>query len=163
MSKKNYSFSLVFLFAIFLFFLIEGCDDSGINPDETSIGGTVTFTSTNLYPSNLGYYAISLYPEQAPALGSDPLRSDSLNISISGNTASAYFKMSGIGSGYYYIAVTWIRKPNSPYEPNAPILGTFGCDTTHGCTSHTRIEFPSYAGTNNTKILSWTDTLKKLN
>lgn len=163
MSKKYYRYVIIFFFSTFLFSLIHGCDDSGINPEETFIAGTVTFTNTNLYPSSQGYYAISLYSEQAPALGGDPLRSDSLNISVSGNTASAYYKMSGIGTGFYYVAVTWIRKPNNPYDPNAPILGTFGCDTTHGCSSHTRIEFPSYAGTGNCNIISWSDTLKKLN
>jgi hypothetical protein len=156
---------IILLSSISVFTLFQGCGEDSVGPEESDISGVVRFTDTILCRSG-GYYAISVYPDQSPVFTcAPPIRSDSLGICTSGNTSSAYYQIKGLVSGSYYIAVTWIRKPNPPYSPREPILGTYHCDTARwtSCNNHIKIVYPSYAGTGNINIIAWTDTLKKLN
>ena len=141
---------------LFAFIFIISCgEDSGINAAESDVSGTVTFVNTTFYTSG-GYYAISIYTSVPTGAGANPIRSDSLKV-LSG-TSSYFYSVKGLAAGSYYAAVTWTRSGT-----NLPVLGTFGCDTSRTCSSHTRFDYPNAAGTGSTNIISWTDTTRRLN
>ncbi len=148
-------FPMLILFAFI--FLISCGDEGSINPTATDVSGTVTFVGSSFYSSG-GYFAISIY--SGVPTSSNPIRSDTLR--VVGGTSSYFYRILDLPSGSYYAAVTWIRTNTSSTTP-VPVLGTFGCDTSRTCTTHTRFDYPSAAGTGATNITSWTDTTKKLN
>ncbi|MGH2574606.1 MAG: hypothetical protein ACRDFC_02790 [Ignavibacteria bacterium] len=154
--------NLIYLSTLFFIIILsKGCGEESLTPTGEDISGIVTFTDTNLITTG-GYYAVSVYADQNLPFDTNPIRSDSLAITRSGNIYSSYYRIGGLAAGRYYIGTSWIRRP---YIQSllTPALGTYGCDTNHSCSAHIRIEFPSFAGTGNVNFLSWTDTLKKLN
>ena len=121
-----------------------------MNPSGTFMGGTITYTSTNLRTSD-GYYAVSFYGDSTSPLSHVPIKIDSLIITIGGGLASTYYKESNLGSGNYYIASTWIR--NSDHARF--IIGALGCNISH-CVAPTQVTYPNYAGTGSLDFLSRT-------
>ncbi len=158
--KKNIYSLILFIIVLSSFcYFTSGCDDAGIQDSGDHVTGYVTFTDTNLCKG--GYYAISMYRNKTNPFDTLPLRSDSLTMTKQQNLYKCYYKFSGVTSGSYYFAVTFIR---TPFNPNrlVPVLGSRGCDTNHSCTAHILVAFPNHSY-EDCNILSWTDTLKKLN
>lgn len=151
-----------FLLAIFVvtFFLIIHCGEDSLNAPQDFISGTITFTDANLNYTG-GYYAISIFSSVSNLTTRNPVKSDSLAVVISSGRGSAYYKMSGIASGDYYIGTTWIRSSDKAV---LGVLGTYGCDTIYSsnCTSYQKVTIPNYAGTGNVSFKSWTDLSKKI-
>jgi hypothetical protein len=157
--KRNLTTRVIYSFLLVYFFSLQSCtDDSSVNPKDSFISGTVTFTNANLNYSG-GFYAVSLYEDSTNPFTKTPLRSDSLAITISGGVASAYYKLSNLTDGNYYVGATWISRSSGSIW----VLGTYGCDTLPGqyCTP-TKVTFPNYAGTGNLSFRSYTDINKAL-
>ncbi len=127
------------------------------NPPGDSFAGIVTFTDSNLIRTG-GYYAVSIYKDTANPFTTYPLRNDSITITIVNHSTSSTYEISGIGTGNYFVGVTWVR--SSDGKPI--LLGILGCDTSRTCTNYTKLIFPNFEGVSR-NILSWTDTLKRLN
>jgi hypothetical protein len=159
MRNKFYRLIPIILLLPFISYFFQSCDDSSTQPEGDYIVGYVTFTDTNLVAG--GYYAISRFANRQNPFNTLPLKSDSLVMTKVGNVYKDYFKMSGVPSGSYYFAVTWIKYPIIPNLVPA-VLGTRGCDTNHQCTSHKLIMFPYYSY-EDCNILSWTNPAKRLN
>lgn len=141
-------------------FIINRCGEDSLNAPQDFISGTVTFTDANLSYYG-GYYAISIFSSLSKLHSRTPDRSDSLAIIVSGGKGSAYYKMSGVNSGDYYVGTTWIRSSDKAV---LGVLGTYGCDTLYSsqCSNYTKVEVPSYAGTGNVSFYSWTNVSKKI-
>ncbi len=150
---KNYLL-LVILSA--LFFFIQSCDDTVDSP-QYYIAGTVTFTDTHI-SSGSGYYAISIYADTTEPYQRAPIVSDSLVINVSGNTATATYRVNNVPSGTYHVGATWICTQT---ERISGVLGIYGCDTARSCMGN-HISIPNFSGSNECNFISWTDTLKKL-
>jgi len=159
MKKKITSAILFFIILPSLFYFAGGCDDSGVEEKGDHVTGYVTFTDTNLTQN--GYYAISMFENKSNPFYSKPLRSDALTMTKNGNQYKCYYKFSGVASGSYYFAVTFNRTPIDTVRV-PPVLGTWGCDNNPNCTAHKLVVFPNYSY-EDCNILSWTDTLKRLN
>lgn len=139
---------------ILLVLLISCSSPDDPNPPGDAFGGIVTFTDSNLIRTG-GYYAISIYKDTANPFTLYPLRSDPITITIVNHSTSSTYEISGIGTGNYFVGVTWVR--NSGGKPI--LLGILGCDTSRSCSTYTKIIFPNFEGVSRF-ILSWTDTLK---
>lgn len=158
--KKNILSSVVFALAMFsMFYFVSGCDDSGIQNEGDYVTGYVTFTDTNLIQG--GNYGISMYRNKSNPFDTMPIRSEAITMTKTNNQYKCYFKFSGVESGSYYFAVTFNRTPAIPNRL-IPVLGTRGCDTNRNCTSHKLVTFPNHSY-EDCNIISWTDTLKRLN
>ncbi len=136
----------------------QQCGDDALNPEQDFVSGTITFKNTNLLTTG-GYYGVSVYSDAANPFSQNPLAIDSVDISISGNTATAYYKISGLASADYYIGAVWIRSSDNCVRG---VLGTYGCDTLYNCTSSIKVTVPTAAGTGNLNFSCWTDTLRRL-
>jgi len=146
----------IFVFAS-LVLLISCSNPDDPNPPGDQFAGVVTFTDSNLIRTG-GYYAVSIYKDTANPFTTYPLRNDSIPITILNHLTSSTYEISGIGTGNYFVGVTWVR--NSGGKPI--LLGILGCDTSRTCTTYTKLIFPNFEGVSR-NILSWTDTLKRLN
>lgn len=146
----------VLLVSVLIFF--QRCGDDSINPAQDFVSGTVTFKNTSFHSAG-GYYAVSVFSDAANPFNQNPLAIDSVDINISGNTATAYYKISGLASADYYIGAVWIRSSDNCVRG---VLGTYGCDTLYNCTSSIKVTIPTAAGTGNLNFSCWTDTLKRL-
>jgi hypothetical protein len=153
--KKKLNVFLSSVVILSLALLIWRCGED-VNAPQDFIKGTITFKDTN-FNFNGGYYAVSIYGDNT--FVQVPIRSDSLAISIQGGVATAYYNLSGLASATYYVGATWIRRSDNSVRG---VLGTFGCDTVRGCTSHTGVVVPNFAGTGNINFYSWTDTTRRL-
>jgi len=149
--------------SIFAFFLIhQGCElPQDFNPPGDNMSGMIIMADTNLITDG-GYYAVSIFSADSTSPFSRvPYLSDSLSFYIRYGVYQSNYDVSGIGSGKYYVACTWMRYPHNPHE--IPIvLATYGCDTLSNCTSHKVIYYPNYEGVYR-NIISWTDTAKGIN
>ena len=155
--KKKYLLTFLYTFSIVVLFnLLYSCSDDSVNPQSNYIGGTVTFTDSNISYGG-GYYAISFYGDSTNPFTKAPILSDSLAITTSGGVTSAYYKETSLPTGYYYVAATWISHSSG----DVYALGTYGCDTAANCTS-TKITYPSYSGTGAISIKSYTSIYKAL-
>ena len=141
---------------LILTYLFQSCDDS-VNTPQDYVAGTVTFIDTNITHMS-GYYAVSVYAELLNPYSHAPVQSDSVEITRSGNTVTAPYKVSGLGSGNFFVAATWIR--NSDRSVGA-VLGIYGCDTARNCAG-TKVALPNYEGAGSCNIFSYTDTLRRL-
>lgn len=158
--KKN--ILSLFMFALILFtvsYYNSGCDDAGVQSEGDYVTGYVTFTDTNLIKA--GYYAVSMYRNKSNPFDTLPLRSDAITMTKTNNQYKCYFKMSQVANGSYYFAVTFNRNPAIPNRL-IPVLGTRGCDTNRNCTTHKLVVFPNHSY-EDCNIISWTDTLKRMN
>lgn len=135
--------------------IIPDCGEDAVNLTQDFVRGTVTYNGTNFYHSG-GYYAVSVYADVTNPFSQQPVKSDSLEIATNG---TAYYDISGLASGDYYIGATWIRTSNRQVEA---VVGTYGCDTVRGCNTHIKVTVPNYAGTGNLNFYSWADLAKKL-
>jgi hypothetical protein len=155
------------LFIIIAMYLVpvfyESCGNPyDFNPPGDNMTGIVTFVDTNLMTTN-GYYAAAVYiADSANPFERCPLKIDSLVLKMRDNQVyEGTFDINGIGAGKYFVAAIWVRCP--PFSAEIPkVLGTYGCDTSKNCTTHTTIYYPNYQG-NFRDFNSWTDTAKKLN
>lgn len=132
--------------------LIWGCGEE-INAPQDFVSGTITFNDSNLN-FNGRYYAVSIFPDVSNPFGQPPLRSDSLAVVTSGGVTSAYYKISGLASGNYYIGATAINSSNGSV---IAVLGVYGCDTVINCPTPTKVTLPNYAGTGNLNFRSKTN------
>lgn len=158
---KTFFFKLLIPCVLIIFLInIYSCGEDSVNAPQDFISGTVFFTDANLNYSG-GYYAISIFSSIANLQSRTAVRSDSLAVSISSGKGSAYYKMSGIASGDYYVAATWIRSSDKVIQG---VLGTYGCDTLYNsqCSNYTKVTVPNYAGTGNVSFSSWTSLSKKI-
>lgn len=157
-TMKKYIFrvlQLVIIISVIILLQKCGADDS-VNANDSSIGGTVTFTGLTQNYSGVYYYAVAFYwADSSNPFGRRPVQIDSLQIPITGGSASAYYKTSGFTTGNYYVASALVRSSDRSV---ACILGSFGCDTSHTCaaqTNETKIALPSYSGNGYTDFKSW--------
>lgn len=136
------------LLFIVLFF---SCGDESVNAPQDFVSGTITYLDTNTTRTG-GYYAVGLYGDSASPFSHTPIRKDSLSISKSGNTATAYYKMEGLASGNYYIASIWVNSSSGAIS----VFGVYGCDENINCSSPTKVTVPNYAGTGSLNFKSST-------
>ncbi len=154
MSKKIFLKSAQAALLVVLIIVIQQCGgNDSVSPTGTYMGGTITYTSTNLVLTN-GYYAVSFYGDSTTPFGHTPIKTDSLGVGIGGGLASTYYKESNLPSGNYYIASTWIR--TNPPDHHVFVLGALGCNISHPCPDPTVVAFPNYAGTAALDFLSRT-------
>jgi len=140
---KKFNTIMVFTAAAFLSVFFITCDDSSVNAPQDFISGTITYIDTNIVHNTNYYYAVSLYGDSTNPFSHTPLRTDSVSVNISGGTASAYYKVTGLASGNYYVASVFVNNINH----NFTIFGELGCDENVGCSTPTKITIPNYAGT----------------
>jgi hypothetical protein len=137
---------------IAVLFIYSGCGEE-INAPQDFVSGTITFNDSNLN-YNGRYYAVSLFTDVSNPFSRQPVRSDSLAIVTSNGVTSAYYRITGIPSGNYYIGATLL---NSSTDSLIAVLGVYGCDTTVNCANPTRVTVPNFAGTGNLNFRSKTN------
>jgi len=142
MFKKFYA-TIIFSAAAFLSVFFLTCGDDSVNAPQDFISGTITFVDTNILHNNNYYYAVSIFGDSTNPFTHRPVESDSLTINISGGTASAYYKVTGLASGNYYVGCTYNNRTNG----NFSVMGELGCGENIGCSTPTKITVPNYAGT----------------
>jgi hypothetical protein len=150
---KRFFFAACVLSAVFI---IADCGDDAVNLQQDFVSGTVTYNGTSFF-TNGGYYAVSVYADVTNPFSQQPVKSDSVEINTTNGTA--YYNITGLATGNYYIGATWIRTSNGQVEA---VVGTYGCDTVRGCNNHIKVEVPRYQGTGNLNFYSWADLSKKL-
>lgn len=132
------------------------CDEGGVfQPKGNYISGYVIFADTN-YISGGGRYSVALYPLENPLFSSSPICS---NLLVTREENFNYFRITLEGETKVMLAVVW--EFDSTIHRRPIILATYGCDTTHGCTTHKIVEFPNFTGLNY-NMVSWADTSKRL-
>lgn len=147
--------------SVILLIFITACDPPmEVSRPGDKLSGIVTHHDSILYMTG-GYYSISVYnADSTNPFNRIPVRTDSLALKRLDWRYQTAFDMDGIPSGRYFIAATWSKYPRVPNE--VPIvLGTYGCDTTIGCSDHKRVDYPNYQG-NFRNIIAWTDPAKRL-
>lgn len=156
------SLEIISLAATAALFLTQSCDaPPDLNPPGDGLGGQIVFIDTNLITYG-GYYAISVYnADSTYPFHRVPYRSDSLQLIRRDYVYDAFYDMSGIGPGNYYVASTWFHYPKIPNE-RPIVLATYGCDTSNTCNNHIKIHYPNFEGVYR-NIISWTDTAKGRN
>lgn len=142
MFKKFYA-AIIFVTAACLSVFFLTCGDDAVNAPQDFISGTITYIDTNILHNNGYYYAVSIFGDSTSPFSHNPIRTDSVIVSISGGTASAYYKVSGLTSGNYYVGSTYVNRSNG----NFTIWGELGCDNNLGCPTPTKVTVPNYAGT----------------
>src|SRR4030095_16773404 len=141
MSKRNYKTILVYS-VIFLGVHFFTCGEDPVNAPQDFVSGTITYTDT-LLNYNGGYYAISIYGDSTNPFSHPPVRTDSITPTIQNGNVTAYYKVSGLASGSYYIGSTWKHRTNG----NVTLIGVYGCDENINCNNPTKSHSPSYSGT----------------
>ncbi len=142
---KKYFIKNIITFSLFSFLLIvfQTCGDDVAGSDTTnnSVGGTVSYIDSGFYFNSAYYYAVTIYPDSANPYTHTPVASDSVDINLQNKTA--YYKVSGLAPGHYYVASTYIR-----YSTRAivAVLGAYGCDTDPNCSNLTVVTVPNAAG-----------------
>ncbi len=131
-------------------------------PDANTISGTVTFADSNFIATG-GTYLISAYASWPPM--GPPATYDTIKINRNSSTGKwnqAYdYKLKGLNNGDYAIAVGFRKATGG----QSPIMGIFGCDTTHNTcvlTTTMRAGIVNNAGVTGINFTSWADTTKKL-
>lgn len=147
---------------ILLIVFVTGCEmPQDLNVPGDNLKGYVTHIDTNLVTVG-GFYSVSIFDaDSSNPFHRVPVRTDSMTLCKQYNRYWSFYSMSGIGTGHYYIAATWSSYPKVPNEI-PKVLGTYGCDTSASCTSHTIVMYPNFQG-NFRNITSWTDPGKKMN
>ena len=152
--------SFIFLFT---FIILSGCESpQDPNRPGDKMDGFITFTDTNLTTAG-GFHSVSIYfADSSNPFNRIPVKTDSLKIIYKVDFHYvAEYSMDGIPAGNIFVASTWSKYPGITNE--IPIvLGTYGCDTSSACSTHTSILYPNIQG-NFRNIISWTDTTKRLN
>ena len=145
-----------------LIFFINGCDSpTDYNREGDKLDGWVSYVDSNLILAG-GFYSVSVYSADSTSpFNRIPFRTDSLLLYKRDNIYESMYSIEGVPEGRFYVAATWSRFPRIQNEVPM-VLGTYGCDTSINCASHTVILYPNYQG-NFRNIVSWTDTLKRLN
>ncbi len=152
---KNFK-PLAILAIISTIFLIQSCsDDMSTQPQGNYISGYASFVDTN-YVHSGGQYSIALFSSNS-SLSSTPIVVTPISMS---GTNPFYYRIQWDGTGSFFAAIVWVR--NSGGNTSPIILGTYGCDTSHTCSSHQSITFPNYTGANY-NIICWADTTHSLN
>jgi len=141
MLNRNYK-AFSFTFVVFLSVFFQTCGDDPVNAPQDFVSGTITYIDT-LLNYNGGYYAVSLYSDNTNPFSYPPVRSDSITPVIQNGTATAYYKVTGLATGSYYIGGTWINRSNG----NITLFGVYGCDENINCTNPSKITVPNYSGT----------------
>jgi len=141
MLNKCYK-TIIVVFILFLSVFFITCGEDTVNAPQDFVSGTITYIDT-LMNFNGGYYAISIYGDSTNPFSHQPIRSDSVAVNISNGTATAYYKVSGLASGNYYIGSTRVNRSNG----NVTIYGALGCNENPGCPAPTKVTVPNYAGT----------------
>ncbi len=159
LSRRFKFYIIIFLPFLFVFLLVmQSCnmDDLATQPKGDYIDGFALFIDTN-YVTSGGNYGIALYNNNPSPFIYEPVYVDTINLAgiVSGHSYS--YRMHWGGKGNYFAAVVWMR--NSGGTPI--VLGTYGCDTCHTCTSHEVIAFPNFTGSNY-NIRCWNDTSQAL-
>ena len=132
-----------------------------VGPDANTINGTVTFADTG-FISTGGVYLISAFTTWLPS--GPPAAYDTIKISrgTSGRWNTAYdYKLKGISSGAYAISVGFRKSTGG----QSPIMGLYGCDTTHNMcvlTDTVKARVINNSGVAGINFPSWADTTKKL-
>jgi hypothetical protein len=154
----NMNFKTFFLAIIFStgLILIQSCgiDDSPMQPKGDYISGYAYFVDNN-YLNQGGYYAVALYDNNPAPFSYNPVKIENIDMST---LNPHYYRLNWDGTGSYYAAVVWVRGNGT----SVPIvLGTYGCDTTHGCSDNKIIAFPNFTGADY-NIRCWNDTTQRL-
>lgn len=141
--------------------VITGCDNPvELNRSGDKLSGYITHIDTNLY-LNGGFYSVSIYnADSANPFLRVPVRTDSMTLTRRDALYESTYDMNGIQPGRYYVAATWSRYPRVANEIPV-VLGTYGCDTSATCTSHTVVVYPNFDG-HYRNITSWTDLNRRL-
>jgi hypothetical protein len=142
--NKNFLFrGILALLIVSVIILLQKCGSDDLNAPQEFMAGTITFNDTLFMATSNGHYAVSIFGDSTNPFSHTPVRSDSLNISISNNVATSYWKMNSLESRSYYIGATWINRSTGAIT----VLGEYGCATPPSCTTPTKVDFPNYAGT----------------
>lgn len=158
MTKINNKISIISTFFAVLFsagvILLQSCgiEDSSMQPKGNYISGYAMFVDTNLYHDG-GYYAVGLYNKVQNAFSYNPVTVKGIDL-VTQRPNPVYWRIEKGGDGDFYAAIIWVRN-NSILPPI--VLGTYGCDTNHTCTSYQLISFPNFTGASY-NILCWNDT-----
>lgn len=149
-------------FSLFVLLFQECENPADLNPPGDKMGGIITLVDTSLIRGG-GYYAVSIFSaDSVNPFERIPLMSDSLILTKRDNAVyESMFELSGIPGGGFYVACTWIKYP-AETDCVPIVLGTYGCDTLHGCSANTIVYFPNYQGIYR-DLYSWTDTSKRMN
>jgi len=133
-----------------------------VGPDANSINGTVTFADSG-FVSTGGIYLISAFSSWPPA--GPPAAYDTVRISRNSSTGrwnqSYSYKLSNIANGSYAVSVGFRKATGG----QSPIMGVYGCDTTHNMcviTTTSRATITGNAGVTGIDFSCWADTTKKL-
>lgn len=132
--------TIIAVFIAGLSLLIETCGDDSVNAPQDFVSGTITYID-NQFTFNGGYYAVSIYSDSTSPFTHHPVRTDS--IAVNTTALTAYYKVSGLQAGSYYIGSTWYRKSDA----NITVFGSYGCNENPFCPSPTKITLPNYSGT----------------
>lgn len=145
----------------FLLAFLYGCDNpADFNRPGDKLSGYITHVDSNLY-LNGGFYSVSIYnADSVNPFNRVPVRTDSLTLTKRDALYESRYDMDDVPSGHMLIASTWSRYPRVQNE--IPIvLGTYGCDTSASCNSHTMVPYPNYEG-HFRNLTSWTDLNRRL-
>jgi len=132
--------TIVGFIAVSLFFFISSCGDESVNAPQDFVSGTITYIDT-LFNFSGGYYAVSIFGDNANPFSHQPVRSDSVAVNTTSKTS--YYRVEGLAAGSYFIGCTWVNRSNGVVT----ILGSYGCNENPMCSNPTKIILPNYAGT----------------
>lgn len=132
--------TIVVILLLVTVLFINSCGEDPVSAKQDFVSGTITYID-NQITFNGGYYAVSIYSDTANPFTHYPFRTDS--IAVNTTSLTAYYKVSGLPTGNYYIGSTWFRKSDG----NITVLGSYGCNENPFCATPIKVEVPSYSGT----------------
>ena len=152
MRKMSGNLLICFLAAICSTLICSCGDDvTGSNSNDNSISGTVSFIDSGFYFNNLYFYAVCIYGDSTTPLSHTPITIDSIQINLQNKTA--YYKVSGLSPGNYYVASAYVRYS---YKDVVALLGSYGCDISPNCPNIKVITVPNSAGNGSCNFMSKT-------
>ena len=152
MSTINLKYALIICLSAFI---LQACSNTSPTQSGGSyITGNITFVDTN-FTIGGGQYTVALFKHEWPLFSTKPVKTEVLQMV---NKQLATYKISWDGDARFYVAVAWVSYNDTTYVP--PVLGTYGCDTTHFCDKNKLVYFPNYSGSYN--FMSWADTSMRM-
>jgi len=150
--RKIFGNHFIVLLSVIAAVLVCSCGDdvTGSNSNDNSISGTVSYIDSGFYFNSYYFYAVCIFGDSASPLSHKPVTIDSVQVNLQNKTA--YYKVSGLSPGNYYVASAYVRYSNK----NFTLLGSYGCDTDPNCAGLKQVTVPSSAGNGACNFLSKT-------
>lgn len=132
-------------------------------PQPSSVSGTITFVDTNFIQPASGHYYVGAYAQWPPTFFG-PIELDTIQLQHVGNTYIGAYTVKNIPNGSYKIALFYYGLFS---VLNAPVLGIYGCDTTHiqfsSCPANPNtVAISGNNGIGNINYLAWADTTHRI-